>query len=144
MIGHLKAVKKSVLAGVVFLTVAVRAAGLPQEWLLLTGDARDRLVDVLLQQERLDELDFLMSVWEGDEWGAESAARTLVDTTHDPAVTRWFAGYLRRTGRADEADRLDPPRLRSRALKAAESARTAPVVLRGQSQFLVLRGQSQF
>ena len=128
MIGCLKALKKSVLAGAVFLAVTVRAAGLPLEWLLLTGDVRDRLVDVLLREERLDELDFLMSVWEGDEWGAEAAARTLVDQTHDPEMTRWLAGYLRRTGREDEADRLDPPRLRSRALKAAAPARTAPEV----------------
>ena len=122
MIGRLKALKRSVLAGVVFLTVAVRAAGLPQEWLLLTGDARDRLVDVLLLEERHDELDFLMSVWEGDEWGAEAAARTLVDQTHDPSMTRWLAGYLRRTGRADEADQIEPPRprkLRSLALQTA-------------------------
>ena len=51
MIGRLKAVKKAVLAGAVFLAVTVRAAGLPQEWLLLTGSSRDRLVDVLLMEE---------------------------------------------------------------------------------------------
>ena len=92
--------------------VAVRVAALPLEWLLLTGDSRDRLVDVLLLEERLDELDFLMSVWEGDEWGAEEAARTLVDQTHDPEMTRWLAGYLRRTGREDEADQIEPTRPR--------------------------------
>ena len=128
MIGCLKALKKFVLAGAVFLAVAVRAAGLPQEWLLLTGSSRDRLVDVLLMEERLDELDFLMSVWEGDEWGAEAAARTLVDQAHDPEMTRWLAGYLRRTGRTDEADRLDPPRPRPRSLKAAAPTQSAPEV----------------
>ena len=117
---------KRLLAVLLVLGVAVSASALPLEWLLLTGDARERLVDILLLEERLDELDFLVSVWEGDEWGAEAAARTLVDQAHDPAVTRWLAGYLRRTGRADEADRLDPPRLRSRALKAAAPARAAP------------------
>ena len=105
----------------VFLAVSVRAAGLSLEWLLLTGSTRDRLVDVLLLEERFDELDFLMSVWEGDEWGVEAAARTLIDTTHDPAVTRWLAGYLRRTGRTDEADQIAPrPRkLQSLALQTA-------------------------
>ena len=106
---------KRLLLVMLIIGVTVRAAALPLEWLLLTGGARDRLVDVLLLEERLDELDFLMSVWEGDEWGAEAAARTLVDQTHDPEMTRWLAGYLRRTGREDEADRLDPPRPRSRA-----------------------------
>ena len=110
----------------VFLAVSVRAAGLSLEWLLLTGSTRDRLVDVLLLEERFDELDFLMSVWEGDLWGAEAAARTLIDTTHDPAVTRWLAGYLRRTGRADEADRIDPPR--PRKLHSAALRSSAPDV----------------
>ena len=125
MIGRLKAVKKAVLAGAVLLAVTVRAAGLPQEWLLLTGDARVRLVDVLLLEERLDELDFLMSVWEGDEWGAEAAARTLVDQAHDPEMTRWLAGYLRRTGREDEADQIEPPR--PRKLQSAALRSSAPV-----------------
>ena len=106
--------------------VAARASALPLEWLLLTGDARERLVDILLLEERLDELDFLESVWAGDEWGAEAAARTLVDQTHDPEMTRWLAGYLRRTGRADEADRLDPPRLRK--LQSAGLRASAPDV----------------
>ena len=109
----------------VFLAVSVRAAGLSLEWLLLTGSTRDRLVDVLLLEERFDELDFLMSVWEGDEWGAEAAARTLIDTTHDPAVTRWLAGYLRRTGRADEADQIAP---RPRKLQSAGLRASAPDV----------------
>ena len=109
----------------VFLAVTVRAAGLPLEWLLLTGSTRDRLVDVLLLEERFDELDFLMSVWEGDEWGAEAAARTLIDTTHDLAVTRWLAGYLRRTGRTDEADQIAP---RPRKLRSAGLRASAPDV----------------
>ena len=117
---------KRLLLAALIAGVTACASALPLEWLLLTGGARDRLVDVLLREERLDELDFLMSVWEGDAWGAEAAARALVDQTRDPETTRWLAGYLRRTGRADEADRLDPPRLRSRALKAAAPARAAP------------------
>ena len=118
--------EKLCLAALFFILAAiVRAAGLPLEWLLLTGDVRDRLVDVLLLEERFDELDFLMSVWEGDEWGAEAAARTLIDTTHDPAVTRWLAGYLRRTGRTDEADRLAP---RPRKLQSAGLRASAPDV----------------
>ena len=106
--------------------VAARASALPLEWLLLTGNTRERLVDVLLLEERFDELDFLESVWEGDEWGAEAAARTLIDTTHDPEMTRWLADYLRRTGRADEADRLDPPR--PRKLQSAGLRASAPDV----------------
>ena len=99
---------KRLLLAVFIAGVAVRAAALPLEWLLLTGNARERLVDVLLQQERFGELDFLGAVWEGDVEGAEAAARILVDTTHDPEMTRWLAGYLRRTGRAEEADRIAP------------------------------------
>ena len=117
---------KRLLLVMLIMGVAARAAGLPQEWLLLTGDARDRLVDVLLLEERLDELEFLVSVWEGDEWGAEAAARTLVDQAHDPEMTRRLAGYLRRTGREDEADRLDPPR--PRKLRSAVLTGSKPEV----------------
>ena len=131
MIGRLRALKKVLFGGksglavlFVFLAVTVRAADLPLEWLLLTGDARERFIDVLLFEERLDELDFLMSVWEGDEWGAEAAARTLVDQTHDPSMTRWLAGYLRRTGREDEADQIAP---RPQKLQSVAPARAAPV-----------------
>ncbi|MBQ0032372.1 MAG: hypothetical protein KBT68_06185, partial [bacterium] len=50
------------------------------------------------------------------------------DQAHDPEMTRWLAGYLRRTGRADEADQIEPPRPRPRSLKAAAPAQSAPEV----------------
>ena len=77
----------------VFLAVAVRAAGLSLEWLLLTGSTRDRLVDVLLLEERFDELDFLMSAWEGDEWGAE--ARNPADWSFRGRGAIWSASSAR-------------------------------------------------
>ena len=110
---------------VLALTGALCAVALPLEWMLLAGDARERLTEVLLRQERFDELAFLESVWEGDEWGAEFAARTLVDQTHDPSMVRWLAGYLRRTGREEEAERI-APRKQPRTLKASVPAMVAP------------------
>ena len=84
------------------------ASALPLEWLLVRGGVRENLVAMLETEERFDELDFLEAVWEGDVECAETAARILVDTTHDPEMTRWLARYLRRTGRADEAARIAP------------------------------------
>lgn len=104
------------------LFIAGRAFALPLEWLLVRGGARDRLVATLETEERFDELDFLEAVWEGDAAGAEAAARVLVDRAHDPEMTRWLARYLRRTGRADEAARLDPPRLRKLRSLALQTA----------------------
>ena len=104
------------------LFIAGRAVAIPLEWLLVRGGARERLVATLETEERFDELDFLEAVWEGDAAGAEAAARVLVDRAHDPEVARCLAGYLRRTGREDEADRIEPPRprkLRSLALQTA-------------------------
>ena len=119
---------RRILAVFLLLLCVGRAFALPLEWLLVRGDVRDCLVATLEVEERFDELDFLEAVWEGDAKGAEAAARVLVDRANDPEMTRWLARYLRRTGRADEAERLDPPRLRSRALKATESVQLAPVV----------------
>ena len=103
-----------------------RAFAVQMEWMLAHGEARDRLVATLRAEERFDELAFLEAVWKGDAVGAEAAARAFVDTTHDSEMTRRLARYLRRTGRADEAALLDPPRPQSRALKAAVPARAAP------------------
>ena len=91
------------------------------EWMLVRGDVRDRLAATLRAEDRLDELAFLEAAWDGNADGAEAAARVLVDKTHDPAMTRWLARYLRRTGRADEAARIAPrpQKLRSVALRAA-------------------------
>ena len=108
------------------------ASALPLEWLLVRGGVRENLIAMLEAEERFDELDFLGAVWEGDVEGAEAAARILVDTTHDPEMTRWLARYLRRTGRADEAARIAPrPRkLLSTALTGDKPATTShrPVV----------------
>ena len=97
------------------------AFALPMEWLLVRGGARENLIAMLETEERFDVLNFLEAVWEGDFEDAEAAARILVDTTHDPEVARCLAGYLRRTGREDEADQIEPPcprKLRSLALQA--------------------------
>lgn len=94
---------------VLFLLLASgRAAAFPLEWMLVRGGVRDCLAVTLEAEERFAELDFLESVWAGDAEGAEAAARILVDTTHDPEMTRWLGRYLRRTGRADEAARIAP------------------------------------
>ena len=109
-----------------------RAFALPLEWLLVRGGVRDCLIATLETEERFDELDFLEAAWEGDAEGAEAAARVLVDKTHDPEMTRWLAHCLRRTGRADEADRIAPrPRkLLAPALRASSPEVTSrrPVV----------------
>ena len=113
---------KWILAVFLLILCAGSAFALPLEWLLVRGGARENLVAMLETEERFDELDFLEAVWEGDVEGAEAAARVLVDRTHDPEVARCLAGYLRRTGREDEADRIEPPRprkLRSLALQTA-------------------------
>ena len=104
------------------------AFSLPLEWVLVRGGVRDRLVASLKAEGRLDELDFLEAVWEGNADGAEAAARMLVDRTHDPAMTKWLARYLRRTGRADEAARLVPPRPQKLKAAAPDVTSHRPVV----------------